>query len=876
MDPSSVRARPRVFCLYSKTDEAFYQELGPHLQRLEEAGLVHVLSPMAGSLNVHKVEHWRAPGWEQAAAETLQKADLLLVLVSADLLVAPRYADIEDFLFRRERQDRVKVIPVYVRPVHWRETWLARHHAAVPTRPVTQWDNRDDAWQQVVVEIRRCVLPIEEIFKTTGQPGINFVEPAQMPDLVSQLRNVGRGLVVEGPSGIGKTTAVKHALESALRSLRPHPDVIWLDGKKKKEVARLSQILAEDFSSGGYLVIDDFHRLEPPLQREVANLIKILADDNRRDAKVTLIGINPVGVSLVQGFHDLTGRFASIYMGRQPDDRIEDLIRKGEDAANVTFSQRARFVQAAAGSFYTAQILCYQACLREGINEVQLERRTIETGPSGYVTDKVQQDLASKYHEPLCAFAALCEQPPPQGACLVLLWLLHQSPDQSISLQTARYRFPQLASAFDWLTASNLWTRIQQDSRLKARFYYRRDAAILSVDDPQLEFYLRNLNWEAFIRDTGHVDVRWDPIAGPQIGERPATAASVTAPTASLPESYLLHLSDLHISSRTQASLWAEQLLQDLASDVRPPRIDGVVVSGDIANRATLPEYQAAGEFLQRIKEELNLSPQQMVLVPGNHDLSWEQSRKAYTPVRREDYTGDLEEGQFIDGGAYVELRNDEEYRKRFAEFSNFYHQVRLEPYPLDDEQQATLHFFSSQRLLLLGLNSAWALDHHYRSRAGINLVALGQALRLLRTTPAYADCLKVAIWHHPISSDGEDRIKDSGFLELLAQAGFRLALHGHIHKAQVDVFHHDRVAAGRRIDILAAGTFGAPVREWVPGYPLQYQLLQFSGERLRVLTRRRRQLGGAWEPDACWLQGPGQPPLPYYEVDFSPRPTSL
>ena len=38
---------------------------------------------------------------------------------------------------------------------------------------------------------------------------------------------------------------------------------------------------------------------------------------------------------------------------------------------------------------------------------------------------------------------------------------------------------------------------------------------------------------------------------------------------------------------------------------------------------------------------------------------------------------------------------------------------------------------------MFLGLNSAWALDHHYRDRAGIQLVALGQALRLLRTTPA-------------------------------------------------------------------------------------------------------------------------------------------
>jgi 3',5'-cyclic AMP phosphodiesterase CpdA len=102
-----------------------------------------------------------------------------------------------------------------------------------------------------------------------------------------------------------------------------------------------------------------------------------------------------------------------------------------------------------------------------------------------------------------------------------------------------------------------------------------------------------------------------------------------------------------------------------------------------------------------------------------------------------------------------------------------------------------------------------------------------------------------------------------------LAAAGFRLALHGHIHKAEVTQFRYDRTPGGRRLDILAAGTFGAPSHQWVPGYPLQYQLLRLGSGGVTVETRRREEPNGTWKPDARWLQGPGQDPVPRYFVEL-------
>jgi 3',5'-cyclic AMP phosphodiesterase CpdA len=256
-----------------------------------------------------------------------------------------------------------------------------------------------------------------------------------------------------------------------------------------------------------------------------------------------------------------------------------------------------------------------------------------------------------------------------------------------------------------------------------------------------------------------------------------------------------------------------------------------------------------------------------MVIVPGNHDLSWPIARSAYRLERRSDHRATLTEGFYIDRGEIIEVRSEDAYRQRFEPFSTFYQAVKGQPYPLEYAQQAILQHLPQQNLLFLGLNSAWQLDHHFKLRAAIHGGALSDALFRIRTTPEYAGCLKIAIWHHPISGDGEDRLRDTGFLEQLAKAGFRLALHGHIHQPRNELFRHDMSVGDRRVDVVCAGTFGAPVSEWVPGYPLGYNLLRFGGGKVIVETRRREALNGAWKPDARWLRGAAADPLPRYEI---------
>ncbi len=336
---------------------------------------------------------------------------------------------------------------------------------------------------------------------------------------------------------------------------------------------------------------------------------------------------------------------------------------------------------------------------------------------------------------------------------------------------------------------------------------------------------------------------------------------------------YILHLSDLHFGTKNDANRWYNQLATDLHEDLKCNSLDALLLSGDIASNSAAEEYEAAREFIINLMIDFRLRWPEVVIVPGNHDLNLGKAKEAYTPTRRTDYHGLQDDSHIINGeGEYVEVLNPEKYKQRFTYFRAFHETVVKKSYALEPKHQYTLHHFSDHDLLILGLNSAWQLDHHYTSRASINPDALSNAIAEINENSIYKNSrLKIAVWHHPLNSPFKDRITDHGFLELLAQNGFRLALHGHIHQANKEDFKY---RPGRQIDIIAAGTFGAPVREWQPGYPLQYNLLKWEGKKLTVYTRKRIELYGAWQPDAMWVSSDGIDASSYYEIELFPPST--
>ena len=70
----------------------------------------------------------------------------------------------------------------------------------------------DDENDSCRVGHNAMTIKLEDVFKVGGLPTHTFVRPVEYSGLIVALRTPGRGVVVEGPSGIGKTTSVTQAL----------------------------------------------------------------------------------------------------------------------------------------------------------------------------------------------------------------------------------------------------------------------------------------------------------------------------------------------------------------------------------------------------------------------------------------------------------------------------------------------------------------------------------------------------------------------------------------------------------------------------------------------------------------------------------------
>ena len=164
-------------------------------------------------------------------------------------------------------------------------------------------------------------LPLlEEVCKRSGLPTYTFVQPAEYNQLKIALRTPGRGVVVEGPSGIGKTTAVRRAAADVGLGDRAQ----MLSGRNRQDQEIITTL--PNMADIGVVVIDDFHRLDDATKHAIADFLKELADREDEGAKVVLIGINRAGDSLVHFAADLNNRIDTIHFEVNNKAKVRELI----------------------------------------------------------------------------------------------------------------------------------------------------------------------------------------------------------------------------------------------------------------------------------------------------------------------------------------------------------------------------------------------------------------------------------------------------------------------------------------------------------------------------------------------------------------------
>ncbi|MGF1537423.1 MAG: toll/interleukin-1 receptor domain-containing protein, partial [Elainellaceae cyanobacterium] len=146
----------RLFYSYSHKDDALREQLETHLKLLQRQGLIQTW---------HDRRILAGDEWESEIDDNLNRADIILLLVSPDFIASDYCYDIEmKRAMERHEAGEARVIPVILRPVDWRGTpfnklsWLPQNGD-----PITSWRDRDAAWLNVEQGIKQVAQSLKKI-----------------------------------------------------------------------------------------------------------------------------------------------------------------------------------------------------------------------------------------------------------------------------------------------------------------------------------------------------------------------------------------------------------------------------------------------------------------------------------------------------------------------------------------------------------------------------------------------------------------------------------------------------------------------------------------------------------------------------------------
>lgn len=390
-----------------------------------------------------------------------------------------------------------------------------------------------------------------------------------------------------------------------------------------------------------------------------------------------------------------------------------------------------------------------------------------------------------------------------------------------------------------------------------AKFVNFTDAS--GIDLERVPQYCRKelVNVAGLLLLTSIVDAEYDPELGQRLGERTllwtrkqdtdSQFRHEANDTNAYGRSCIVHLSDLHFGSdygfrlqREELPLgdarmtFTESLVADLTRLGVKDDIAAIVVSGDFmsngdwndnARRAALNEFE-------KLRAELGLRKDQIVPVPGNHDI-----------VRyRDDQNVNVME---------IVVRNQTNYQHE-REFRTFVEEL------IDRSWQDTLNYvrrinLSTADLLICVVNSCtitatkWT-EYGYVGQNGLD------ALRQLGREQIVRPTFKFLVLHHhllpvarveaPQSKGVTLALDASEILSESQRSGVQVVLHGHQHKPKISVYQDVPLSgepSGCPIHVIANGSAGAKNDRLPHGERNSYCLFRLNHDHAELWMRELR-----------------------------------
>lgn len=346
---------------------------------------------------------------------------------------------------------------------------------------------------------------LQQVFTINGVPEYTFVEPKEYTELIVALKTPGRGIVIEGPSGIGKTTAAIKAIQNTIGI----DDVLILTPRKKEDIEYIENLpRSRPF---GTIVIDDFHRLTNKVKSSIADLLKVLADEGDSNSKLVVLGINKAGENLISFGSDLNTRIEVITFGTNSNEKIEELLEAGERELKIKLNVKNEIIKASNGSFYLAQMLAYYTCIEAKLTVEQSVEFMINTSFE-LINNKVFEILKRKFHERSLSFVRGSKlRKEGRAPYLQLLYHLSKSSNWVLNINQLVIEYSNLKGSISQIVSKGYLNElIDSKVEFKEVLFFVEKANLLIIQDPQFIYYLKNIAWFSFAKEAGFLSLDFD------------------------------------------------------------------------------------------------------------------------------------------------------------------------------------------------------------------------------------------------------------------------------------------------------------------------------------------------------------------------------
>jgi calcineurin-like phosphoesterase family protein len=315
--------------------------------------------------------------------------------------------------------------------------------------------------------------------------------------------------------------------------------------------------------------------------------------------------------------------------------------------------------------------------------------------------------------------------------------------------------------------------------------------------------------------------------------------------------SYLIQLSDLHFSHKNHAfALGDDQihlslakiLIDDLQGYKPGSAPAALLLTGDFTWTGTAAEFDLALDLINKLQSAFDLKPEQIILIPGNHDIQWStqpaEKYRATQKVTRPAEEAELNYRKFYTQVVGVPPNEYLSMGRRYI-LGNYLavDVVGLNSCRLEQKHFAGYGFVQKQQLDKAANEMRWGIDEprvHYRLLAlHHHVVPVAPAEEIRSTNPSYSITV------------------DAGqIVHRALRLGVDLILHGHQHHpfaaSMTRSTRSGEFPRDRSIAIHGAGSAGVLRKHVGPGGKNSYTIYSFDegGVTLEIRSTSETEAG--------------------------------